>query len=726
MARHESERLLGPDRIFLEPSDNTVLASGRDVSYRNFRKLNDQDRLELRLTRRFLLGVFEVDNLSEIQDIGKDRDKKERVRQNFVTQYCEMLGVKGDYDSRLAVVRSSLNDANSAMAVIEDSQIGLLRQLRGNIGTLNEVAIVNDPIDLLLMCFSGKASRRMRYEARRKLMLGDLAVRSSIENHDIEQRLDSFSRFLGKSIWASEATAKVEPVELLSYHSPENYACTNIKILDPGEKTSVSEFVQYHRFGMRSWIDINGQEHKVMVEHRGKSDSAQIIKLLRKDTKNIHAIDDVAGFKMTFMTKKDIYGFLEKLQSEAKSNGSSFLYEEIYDTIDNGDQFRVTNPGSSNKLEIIKVHLHHNGSLIELQLHTLRSFIDSRLHDEYGFEEYALGRLFQKGKYDESVIDLLYPPDIYGDDIPLYYDELKADIRENKRVRSHFLPKNRSLKELRRVRYSDSDLVADSSKVIAQLTQIPDVVVAVGKSGLPFAREVVMHIPGSRLVLYDPQNEQTVRECDACNNVLIVDDVGDECVNIVAAKQFFPQAKVAVLGKRNKQAADKNVDFFARTVADDEYLSFTWDRGMKEQESQVFALGIVWRRTTSGKMKILFEKTRDGRFKLPGGRVEETDNGIESGFLREVFEEIGISGIVPHALTDSSYKSPRNMIFPKSFARIYEIEIQRLPKFDNRRDSEVMGLVWVDVDSAYEMLSTPEFKEPFTQALEELKLRLAK
>lgn len=42
----------------------------------------------------------------------------------------------------------------------------------------------------------------------------------------------------------------------------------------------------------------------------------------------------------------------------------------------------------------------------------------------------------------------------------------------------------------------------------------------------------------------------------------------------------------------------------------------------------------------------------------------------------------------------------------------------RLPKFSKSRDSEVSELVWVDKDSALESLSTPEFKEPLTKALD--------
>jgi 8-oxo-dGTP pyrophosphatase MutT (NUDIX family)/hypoxanthine phosphoribosyltransferase len=723
MSTRESQRLLGERRIFTEPPDSTTLIEKRDISHKSFKNLSDRDRLELRLTRRFLLEIFETKNLPEISNIGKDQESKDQARHSFVEKYCTMLGFNGSYEEKVSLITGCLGEANSAMLVLEDPQIGLLRQLRGNIGTLNEVSIVNDPIDLILMSFSTKASRRMRYEARRKLLLGDLAARSKLENMDIEKRLDKFSRFLGQNIWSGKTSAEIQHIELLSFHSPENYACTNIKILEPEEKVGISEFIQYHRFGMRSWNNIKGHEKHVMVEHRGKSDAAQIIKLLRKDTKNIGSIDDVAGFKMTFITKNDIYDFLEKLQYEANKLGTSLIYEEVYDTIDNGDDFRVTNSGSSSNLEIIKVHLNFNGNLIELQLHTIRSFIDSRLHDEYGFEEYALSRIFQKGKYDESVVDLLYPKDIYGSEISLYFEELKADVRESKRVRSHFLPIERSLKKLKIIRYSDSDLVTDSSRIISQLTEIPDLIVAIGKSGLPLAREIAMHFPGTRIIIHDPQNTGVIEKFnDNVKNILIVDDMGDQCANIIKSKKEFPNSKVAVLGKRTNKTSETIVDYFGRIVEKDEFLSFTWDRGIKEQEGQVFTLGFIWR-LTDGKIEILLEKTDDGRYKLPGGRVENEDADIDEAFYREINEEVGIQDRGAKRLIDVTYESKRNLIYPKSFVRFYEIEMNDLPEFNKERDLEVAALIWVEASSASELLSTPEFKKPFIEAMELFKLK---
>lgn len=707
----------------MEPADNSVSgehSQHRDHSHAIFRNLKDQDKLELKLVRRFLLEIFEVDSLDKIISTYKSNEgRKEELRKKLVVKYCTMLGIEGSADECLAIIKSALKEASQSMFVLEDPQVGLLRHLRGTVGTLNEVSMVNDPVDLLLMCFSDKASRRMRYEARRKLLLCDLAMRSKVENRDIERRLDSFSTFLGKNVWSSNVGAELENIEFLSHHSPKNYACTAINILGEGEKADVSEFVQYHKFGMRPWKNMNGEEKFVMFEHRGKSDAAQVIKMLRKDTKNVNAIDDTAGFKMTFTSKKDIYEFLELLQHVASQNGSAISYEEIYDTIDNSDDFRVTNAGSSSRLEIVKVHLRLNGILIELQMHTLRTFIDSRMHDEFGFEEYALSRLFQRGKFSESVVDLLYPPDVYGGDVQTYYDELLADVRESKRVRSHFLPTERSKDSSKIIRYSDSDLVSDVETILDQIDLIPDLIIAVGKSGVLFARELAMHFPGSKIVVFDDKNGQDIAGMDGYSKkqVLIVDDIGERCSGILKVKGKFPNAKVAVLGKRDNATANSVVDYFARSVSKEERMEFVWNRGMEKSESQVFALGIIWRRHKNG-IQMLFEITPDGKHKLPGGRVEPSDGFVDAGFARELNEEIGIIDGKAKRIDDLSYTSDRNHVFQKSFARFYSLKLKRTPRIVP--NDEVAQLVWIDVTQAVEKLSTPEFKEPLYNVLEKL------
>lgn len=724
-SRHELYKPLGPNRIFEEPADNTMGDPDRDFSPSAYKKMKPVDRMDLISIREFILSILEVDNLADIPKLFKDEDRKKRALEKLVNNYCEMLGIEGDLEFRTEVVRGAMEDADSVLRMMDDPQIGLLRQLRGTIASINEVSIIKNPIDLMLLMFSPKASRRIRYEARRKLLLTELALRDRATKENSEDKLDPFVRFLNSHVLEG-GLGSLAQLDIVSYHNPTDYSCTGVEILEDDDVAKVSEFTQFHRFKTREWRNKRGKKRHVIIEHRNKGKVNRILKLMRKDVRDPRIIDDSFGLKLTFETKADILAFIRLIQRRADEQGSSIIVEDTYDTIRNDDQFRITNPGSSPRLEIIKAHIIYQGTRIELQLHTYTSLIDSRLRDDIGFEEFSIKRLFERGNFVTSVIELLYPPDIYGNLVTEYYHELLADIRENKRVRSHFLPLERSEGGRKRVRYSDHDLVTDSANILDSIEIIPDVIIAVKLSGLPLGRELAARFSGARLHVINSINPDEIgalRQQIAGNeNVLIVDDVGGTCEHILAVKQAFPNAKTAVLGLRRDLAPENLIDYHGRELQSNEWLDFSWDRGLEQFKGQVFAVCVIYRINENGEMEIMLQREGE-KWKLPGGTKEPTDRSLEQTMRREFLEEIGFS---PESElkkeADFSYISERNKIFPRGFVRVYSLKVDDISPDMSLAESPD-EISWFKFGHAIHILHTSEYKDPLNEVLGDIYTR---
>src|SRR6266480_2482970 len=132
--RFESYRLLGPvdfktpaqGRLFAEPADSTIGTPmkpsagatgrvmspigifGRDFSPSNFRSLNDQDRLEVRLKRGLLLNIFGVKNLSDIYEASKEPENRTAIYNRFIEGFGAMAGLDGiPFEEKEARIKQS-------------------------------------------------------------------------------------------------------------------------------------------------------------------------------------------------------------------------------------------------------------------------------------------------------------------------------------------------------------------------------------------------------------------------------------------------------------------------------------------------------------------------------------------------------------------------------------------------------------------------------------------
>ncbi|OQY66364.1 hypothetical protein B6D29_02815 [Microgenomates bacterium UTCPR1] len=396
---------------------------------------------------------------------------------------------------------------------------------------------------------------------------------------------------------------------------------------------------------MRRWKNPIGKERHVYMEQRLKDPLGRVLKLMRKDTKDPGKIDDYLGFKLVFESKRDIYDFLDTLEEKLSESGSMVYHEEPYDIISNGDDFRLTNAGSSNKLGIVKVHLIINGYRVELQMHTFRTFLDSRYHDERGFEAYSIKRLFEgqkneKGEIEPGAIDFIYSSDIFGDEILNSKDALLDERRTAIRNAAFYIPKERNKEGYTFEKYTSEEFLADMVKIVQQLEEFPEQIIAVGISGHFMAAQLSKLLGGVPIEEY----KEDMKGIDNNKRSLIVNGLSRDTKRIKRIKEVVKNSKVAVIAERLTEETKNIVDYSACQISSDVWFHYFWEL---PDINISFAQGVAlfYRISKDGEIEFLAEESQesdgDRDLKLIGGKHDKREPDLGATVLRELKEETG-------------------------------------------------------------------------------------
>jgi len=444
--RHFNYEVLGPEMLFPIPGNETLFDSTRLFNPAEVRKLSrekDGDYLKFRLIRREILNILQVDNLADVPAIFNNEKKKAVIRHRLLEMYRRLYGLTEQSDRDIwRMIVAALKLADGVIDIFENPEVGILKQYRTSMEMTNEVRAIEDPVDLLLLMFSPKATAVAQYEARRKLVLADTAFHAQLFLEEAVKPMDSFLRTTQRLMFGGVIGA-TKHLEILSAHSPTDYSAQEVNILQTGEKVGISPYNRYTNFVMREW-DYGSGKRLAAVESRTKDPRSLILKMLRKETKDPYQTDDYLGAKLVFLSKADIFRFLDTFSQKAAQDGILLDFMEVADSIENGMDFRALNNGASPSLEVVKAHVRVNGQMAELQMYTIRTFLDSRYHDDFGHETaYSFKRLFESG-----VVELLYPESIYG--INFSNGEVLQAIRQQRRSATReealiSLPKERRL-----------------------------------------------------------------------------------------------------------------------------------------------------------------------------------------------------------------------------------------------------------------------------------------
>lgn len=469
--------LLGENRIF--PETNIY---NSNISSDYYRSLSGTEKFDARIIRRTILNIVGVTNFSQIPELFYDEAKKQEIYKKFIIEYGNTYGIgikipsikeisgkeeeklteqelthtkrnksyfeKFDFEKKESSILQALNNANDIIRFFENTEIGILRKYDTSIGQVNEIEAIKNPVDLLMICFSSKASKKMKFEARRKLALMDLTLKLNLEFEKQNNNMDTVLRYFNTHVWDGPI-GETKKIEILTKHNREDYKCENISILEPNQKVELHNLMRYEVFDMREFQSrrINKQTGERIKKpayfiSRRKDSISAYLKALRLNTKDVEKITDHIGIRIVCINKIDCLDFIDSLKNSSKNSGNLVIIEDVQDTIENGEEFKGASKGSSGKTEMIKINLIISGVKAELQLHTLRTYLDSRYRDEVGAEEYMIKRLF-----DDGVVNLIYPNDIYGVDFDLIKKRMIEDRRKSVRISKTDIPENRKIQK---------------------------------------------------------------------------------------------------------------------------------------------------------------------------------------------------------------------------------------------------------------------------------------
>jgi hypothetical protein len=364
-----------------------------------------------RAVRGQIFDLLQIESFDQIPAlIQNPKMRAQRTRRAY-----ELLGNLFGISGELSEVRSRIHEyAGTADAVIAYLKNKVLAAYSSHIEISNEIETTQNPIDLLLILFDDRYHKKIRFEAKRKLVLMGLA--GSIDQReretDIENKFSAFLNFLNQYVWSPNLKiGELEMAYLFSRHDPKDYSCTQVDVLDEKTAESIRTFSGREKLTLikrRSFCD-RGEEIPVYVTVRKKDSAAKVLKLLRKNEKNpAVAVDDELGLMAVLDNVNHVNRFLRHLTRAAVKANSFMVLEDISDTLTGGGDYHSPSIGSSGKTQMLKFFARLGGMRVEFIIHTNQSYLNYRYQRDISHDEYEVRRLF-----DSGVTDFLFPPDIY-------------------------------------------------------------------------------------------------------------------------------------------------------------------------------------------------------------------------------------------------------------------------------------------------------------------------
>ena len=362
-----------------------------------------------RILRNQIFEFLDVHSFAEIRNLIGNPERRREIDRRAYKLLGNMFGIEGTEREIIATVN---NYSRTADGVIRYLRNKVLANYSSHIEMTNEIDACSSPAELLLIIFDDRYHLKARFEAKRKLILMNLA--GSIDQReretDIEQKFAKFLDFLNKHVWSHEAKiGELEIVYLLSSHEKKNFTCTKLEIvgrekaeklvLKPGQKLTL---IKRRRFVA------NGKEIPIYVSIRKKPPEAKVLKLLRKGEENpAVAVDDELGLMGVLESTQHIKIFQRHLTSSAIKASSFMALEDISDSL-TGSRRSSKNIGSSSKTAMFKFFARLGGMRVEFIVHTYKSYLNYIYQRDVSHDEYEVKRIF-----DTGVAELLFPQSIY-------------------------------------------------------------------------------------------------------------------------------------------------------------------------------------------------------------------------------------------------------------------------------------------------------------------------
>jgi len=375
-----------------------------------------------RVLRNLILELLDVRSYGEVAGLLDNPEAREQVSCRAYRLLANMFGIVGN--EREVVTRVN-GYSRTADAVINYLRGKVLSSYAPYIEMTNEIDSIRNPVELLLILFDDRYHKKARFEAKRKLILMNLAA--SIDQREretgIELKFSQFLDFLNQHVWSSNLKiGELDIAYLASHHDEATYACTDVKVLTPAQlEDSPKEPGRKLTLIKRRRFRLNGKELPIYVSVRKKPPEARVLKLLRKGAENpAVAVDDELGLMAVVDSVMEVKLFQKHLTRSASRAGSLMTLEEVSDTLEGGSHASGS-IGRSKKTPMFKFFARMGGMRVEFIVHTNESYLNYMYQRGVSHDEYEVKRVF-----DSGVVELLFPKQIYHLDIS---DKKEAIIR---------------------------------------------------------------------------------------------------------------------------------------------------------------------------------------------------------------------------------------------------------------------------------------------------------
>jgi len=366
-------------------------------------------KTKFRAVRHQIFDLLNINSFSEIPLLLGNRKNILATSQRALPMLANLYGINSDPSE---IKRHLLDYANTADEVINSLRYKVLSPYSSYIEMTNEIRTTADPVELLLILFNDRFHQKARFEAKRKLVLMNLA--GSIEQReretDIIAKFSNFIDFLNEYVWSpSLKIGDLKISYLHSTHAPSDFSCSSVQVISEkqAKKLVVQQGEKLTLIKRRSFSD-NGRQIPIYVTIRKKPSAAKVLKLLRKNQKNpATAVDDELGLMAVLNSTGDVKKFLRHLSKSAVRANSLMTLEDISDTL-TGSTYVSSTIGSSSKTPMLKFFARIGGMRAEFILHTNRSYLNYMYQREVAHDEYEVKRIFNSG-----VTEFLFPTDIY-------------------------------------------------------------------------------------------------------------------------------------------------------------------------------------------------------------------------------------------------------------------------------------------------------------------------
>lgn len=381
-----------------------------------------------RALRSQIFEFLEITSFKQLAELLKHPDKQLHRSQRACLLLGNMFGMNGtsrEIESRV------YEYARTADAVINSLKAKILKPYASFVAITNEIEVANDPVTLLLIMFNDRYHKKARFEARRKLVLMNLA--GSIDQREretgIEEKFSSFLHFLNDYVWSKNLKiGEHDIIYLYSQHSEESFSCTNVRVLSDQEGQDV-QLVKGSKLTLlkRRRFTAGSRDIPIYVSIRKKPPEAKVLKLLRKNEKNpAIAVDDELGLMAVLDSVADIKTFQHHLTRSASKADSFMVLEDISDTLTGSIAYKSTATGSSPKTEMMKFFARLGGMRVEFIIHTNRSWLNYMYQKDVAHDEYEVKRIF-----DSGVMELLFPKDIFKLDHTMIRNDMIRRFRKS-------------------------------------------------------------------------------------------------------------------------------------------------------------------------------------------------------------------------------------------------------------------------------------------------------